>query len=93
LETLNDIYLGFISKCIFFTLKNSVKFPAICVTGAGLLQLNGIYNLFVVRDGVGLHSNGLCILGRQEGTKLWHFFMLDIQIERVKIGNTSNSIR
>jgi hypothetical protein len=57
----------------FFTRKNADKHPNIHVTGAGLSQLNGIYNLYGVRDGVGSYTNGFCFLERQEELKLWFF--------------------
>jgi len=59
----------------YFTLKNSDKFPAIRVTGAGLNQLNGIYNLFGVRDGVGKYTNGICFLEVCKERKFWLLYV------------------
>jgi hypothetical protein len=60
---------------VYFTLKNSDKFPAIRVTGAGLNQLNGIYNLFGVRDGVGKYTNGICFLEVDKERKVWFLYV------------------
>jgi hypothetical protein len=51
-------YICDVSPDAFLTLKNSDKLPAIYVPGAGLHQLNEIYNLFDVRDGVCSYTNG-----------------------------------
>lgn len=68
-------YMCDVSPDAFFTIKNADKYPNIRVTGAGLLQLNGIYKLFSCRDGVGSYTNGFCFLEREEKTKTWFFYV------------------
>jgi hypothetical protein len=57
----------------FFTLKNSEKFSDITVTGTGLGQVDGIYNLFGVSEEVGAYTNGVCTI-----VKLRDFWRLSI---------------
>jgi len=61
----------------FFTLKNAEKFPDITVTGAGLHQVNGIYNLRGENCEVGAYTNGICTIGKIEfeGKKGWYFWV------------------
>jgi hypothetical protein len=62
----------------FFTLKNAEKFPDITVTGAGLDQVNGIYNLFGESCEVGAYTNGICTIWKEkhEGKISWNFDFL-----------------
>lgn len=55
----------------FFTFKNSEEYPDVCVIGAGLGALNGIYKLCGCRDGVGAYTNGICCITRDE--EKWEF--------------------
>lgn len=65
---LNDCY----SYDAYFVLQNAEKFPNICVTGAGLGQVNGIYTL---RCGVrgGVYTNGHCLLKKRKDNNGWEF--------------------
>jgi len=55
----------------FFRFRNAEKFPNICVTGAGLDQLNGTYNLYGDSDGVVAYTNGVCFIEKKKD--IWFF--------------------
>ncbi len=62
---------------LFFTLKNAEKFPDITVTGAGLDQVNGIYNLHDENYEVGTYTNGISTIWKDEyeGKKGWFLWV------------------
>ncbi len=54
----------------FFMLQNSEKFPNICVQGAGLEVVNGIYKLFGRINTTAAYTNGICDIKKIENS--WH---------------------
>jgi hypothetical protein len=54
----------------FFMLQNSEKFPNICVQGAGLEVVNGIYKLFGRINTTAAYTNGICDIKKIDYS--WH---------------------
>jgi len=55
----------------FFVLQNAEKFPNICVQGAGLKVVNGIFKLFGSINTTAAYTNGICDIEKKKN--FWHF--------------------